>query len=105
MLFRSCYSQITDLGNLQKIGGDAYFSKSQITDLGNLQTIGKFADFRNSQITDLGNLQTIGGEIFANGNKLTSEEILAHLTKLKGLEQFAKGGTIKDKVIENSELL
>ena len=50
-----------DLGNLQTIGGDAYFNDSQITDLGNLTTIEGDAYFEDSEIMDLGNLQTIGG--------------------------------------------
>jgi hypothetical protein len=32
-------SQIQSLGNLQRIGGDAYFIGSEIQSLGNLQTI------------------------------------------------------------------
>ena len=41
--------------------GDANFRNSQITDLGQLQSIGGYADFGDSQITDLGQLQSIGG--------------------------------------------
>ena len=57
------YSQITDLGQLQSIGGFADFSDSQITDLGQLQSIGGYAFFNNSQITDWSNVE-IKGRIY-----------------------------------------
>ena len=56
-------SQITSLGNLQTICGDAYFRYSQIIDLGNLQSIGGYVDFAYSQMTNLGKLQSIGGSV------------------------------------------
>ena len=44
------------------IDGDASFKNyPEITDLGNLKEIKGNADFRNSKIQSLGNLQTIGG--------------------------------------------
>ena len=45
------------------IFGKAFFSNSQITDLGNLERIGGDANFSNSQVTDFGNLEKIYGEI------------------------------------------
>ena len=57
------FSKIQSLGNLQTIGGWANFSRSQVQSLGKLQTIGGWADFENSQVQELVNLQTIGGDV------------------------------------------
>ena len=54
-------SNITDLGKLQFIGGDAYFNDSKITTLGELQSIGGDAHFGHSNVINLGKLQSIGG--------------------------------------------
>ena len=48
--FRS--SNITELGQLQRIGGDADFGSSNITELGQLQSIGGDANFKDSNITE-----------------------------------------------------
>ena len=66
-------SKVTNLGNLQSIGGFAYFNNSQVTNLGNLQSIGGDAYFNNSQVTNLGNLQSIGGKIYYDRSPLTEE--------------------------------
>ena len=78
-------SQITDLGQLQSIGGSAYFRNSQITDLGQLQSIGESADFRNSQITDLGQLQSICGSAYFGGSQITD---LGQLQSIGGDADF-----------------
>ena len=65
-------SQLTNLGNLQYIGGYADFKYSEVTDLGNLQTIGGYASFEDSQITDLGNLQSIGDSAWFERSRITS---------------------------------
>ncbi|MBQ7450293.1 hypothetical protein IJS77_02655 [bacterium] len=80
-------SQVTDLSNLQTIGGNADFRGSQVTDLGNLQTIGGNADFRGSQVTDLGNLQTIGGDADFSGSQVTD---LGNLQTIGGYAEFCK---------------
>lgn len=53
-------SEITRLGSLEEIGEDAYFGGSKITNLDNLLAIYGWADFRNSQVTNLDNLKYIG---------------------------------------------
>ena len=84
-------SQITELGQLQSIGGDAFFNRSKITDLGQLrriggnayfnfslkklgklQSIGGNADFTYSQVTDLGKLQSIGGNAYFYDSEVTN---------------------------------
>ena len=84
-------SKIKNLGNLTTIGGDADFRSSQVENLGNLTTIGSFVDFSDSSITDLGNLSYIGGNIYANGNKLTKEQIELHLKMMKEINLIRKG--------------
>ena len=78
-------SQITSLGNLQMIGGYANFIDSQITDLGKLQLIGGNANFENSQITSLGKLQTIGGNAYFENSKITN---LGNLQLIGGYAWF-----------------
>ena len=85
------YSQIENLGNLTTIGGAALFNNSQIENLGNLTTIGRDAVFQDSQVTNLGNLSYIGGDIYANGNKLTKEQIELHLKKINEINLIRKG--------------
>jgi hypothetical protein len=58
------YPEITDLGNLQTITGDAYFDDSEVQDLGNLQIIQGVAIFKRSKVKDLGNLQRIGSSSY-----------------------------------------
>ena len=67
-------SQITDLGELKSIGGNAYFEGSQITSLGNLQSIRGNADFWGAHITDLGNLQSIGGNVYIAHSGLSEDD-------------------------------
>ena len=57
-------SQVTDLGQLQLIGGDAYFDDSQIVDLGQLQLICGDAYFSGSKIIQLGALKEVGWRIY-----------------------------------------
>ena len=78
-------SKVTNLGNLQSIGGDALFTHSPITNLGKLQLIGGVADLHLSLITDLGNLQSIGGDAWFNSSKLTN---LGNLQSIGGNAWF-----------------
>lgn len=78
-------SNITDLGKLQFIGGDAYFDNSNLTDLGKLQSIGGYAYFNDSKITTLGKLQSIGGKAYFNNSEVTS---LGELQKIGGNVYF-----------------
>ncbi len=78
-------SQVTDLGNLQRIGGDADFRGSQVIDLGNLQTIGETANFSCSQVTNLDNLQTIGGNAHFSCSQVTD---LGNLQTIGGNAAF-----------------
>ena len=78
-------SNVTDLGNLQSIGGYASFSHSNIVSLGNLQSIGRDANFSLSNVTDLGNLQSIGGNVGFWYSNLTS---LGNLQSIGGDAYF-----------------
>ena len=78
-------SNITDLGKLQFIGGDASFDNSNITDLGKLQSIGGDAYFDDSKITTLGKLQSIGGDAYLQDSKITT---LGELQKIGGKVYF-----------------
>lgn len=78
-------SKITNIGNLQKINGNAYFSNSQITNLANLQSIGGHADFRCSQVVKLGNLKSIGGYAHFENSKITN---LGNLQSIGGDAYF-----------------
>jgi hypothetical protein len=80
-----CYPEITDLGNLKKIRGWAYFRDSQIQSLGNLKTIGGFAYFKNSQVQSLGNLQTIGGDANFQNSQV---QCLGNLQTIGGYADF-----------------
>ena len=66
------YSQVTDLGQLQSIGGDADFGRSKVTNLGKLQSIGGYANFGRSKVTNLGKLQSIGGTAYFQDSKVTN---------------------------------
>ena len=48
---------------MQNIGGYSDFCDSEITDLGELHRIGRDAYFPDSKVTDLKNLKEIGGKI------------------------------------------
>ena len=63
------YSQVTNLGNLESIGGDACFIESKVTSLGNLKSIEGDVYFDTSRITSLGNLKYIGGNAHFNGTR------------------------------------
>ena len=65
------YSNVTDLGDLQKIGGNANFRDSNVTTLGKLQSIGGFVNFVNTKITNLGDLQSIGEDAYFYNSKIT----------------------------------
>ncbi len=54
-------SDLTDLGALKIIEGDATFSKSKVVRLSNLEEIKGNANFFNSEVKDLGKLEKIGG--------------------------------------------
>lgn len=62
-------SEITQLENLEYIGGYADFSISKVSNIGNLQYIGDYADFSHSKISNLNNIHYIGRTVF-----LTSEQ-------------------------------
>ena len=81
------FKQVTDLGQLSSIGGNAYFMNSQITDLGQLQSIGGLVNFENSQITDLGPLQFIGRGAHFSGSQVTD---LGQLRFIMGSAGFCK---------------
>ena len=95
------HSQITDLGDLESIGGNADFSWSKITDLGNLQNIGGDAYFRESQITNLGKLERIGGDAKFEGSKTID---LRNLQSIGGQDLKPKFSAIQSKNQKN-ELL
>ena len=78
-------SQLTDLGNLESIGGYVAFGNTKITQLGKLREIGGTANFRNSKIKNLGNLQTIGGSAFFCESQIKS---LGNLETIGGSAYF-----------------
>ena len=79
------FSEITSLGELQKIEGYADFEGSIVENLGNLQEIGGYANFRFSEITSLGELQKIGGNADFRNSEITS---LGKLQKIEGNANF-----------------
>ncbi|MER3570107.1 MAG: hypothetical protein C4348_00620 [Patescibacteria group bacterium] len=79
------YSQVRDLGNLRIIGRAGYFSDSYITSLGNLEEIGGIAYFEYSQVTDLGNLRRIGWSVYFSNSQITS---LKNLEEIGGYADF-----------------
>ena len=62
---------VTDLGELQIIGGNANFGDSNVTNLGKLQSIRGNANFRNSKITNLGDLQSIEKSVNFDYSEIT----------------------------------
>lgn len=79
------YSNVTTLGKLQSIGGFVNFEDSNITNLEKLQIIGKGAYFSDSEITNLGELQSIGGNAHFHDSKITT---LGELQKIGGNAYF-----------------
>ena len=43
-------SNVTDLGELEYIGEDAWFNKSKIKDVSNLKFVGEYIYYRDSQL-------------------------------------------------------
>lgn len=85
-------TEIKDLGNLTAILAHAKFmNNNQVENLGNLTTIIGYADFRNSQVENLRNLSYVGSEIYANGNKLTKEQVEQHIKKINEINIINKG--------------
>ena len=98
-------SEVTNLGNLESIKGDAFFawsnninlgklkkidgslslSSSKIKDLRELEYVGRDADFENSNIQSLGKLKTINGNASFLDSKLES---LGVLEKIGGCANF-----------------
>jgi hypothetical protein len=83
-------SKVENLGNLTTIGRDAFFPNSEIENLGNLTTIEGIAYFEGSQVQNLGNLSYIGG-FYANGNKLTKEQVEQHIKNINAINLIRKG--------------
>ena len=71
------FSNLSDLGKLTHIGGDAIFSDSKLTSLCNLKNVSGMAKFSNSDIIDLGDLEYIGG------NAIFSDSMCKDLFKLR----------------------
>ena len=84
-------SKVKDLGKLKTIGWDANFGDSIVENLANLTTIVGAANFSDTKITNLGNLSYVGNDIYANGNKLTKEQIELHLKMMKEINIIKKG--------------
>ena len=66
------YTEITDLGNVETIGGYLWFGDSPIRSLGNVRTIGGDFNVLRSNIESLGKLQTVGGFLNLALSKITS---------------------------------
>ena len=67
-------SQITSLAKLKTIGGDVSFANTKITDLGELQIIKSSVSFENSQIKNVGKLNYIGGCVLVNSSTALKKE-------------------------------
>jgi hypothetical protein len=74
-------SGVKNLGQLQTIWGDADFGFSQIKTLKKLKLIDGNADFAGSKINDLGDLQTINGDADFDSSEIKS---LGKLEKIAG---------------------
>ena len=89
LILGNCYFEerldITDLGVLEMIGGDADFRDSKVENLGNLTTIVGYAYFSDSKVENLGNLTTIGGGAYFENSKI---ENLGKLTTIVGYADF-----------------
>jgi len=80
-------SKVKDLGKLDTIRGNAIFTGSKITNLNQLQKIGRDAIFTDSKVSDLGQLQNIGGNaVFTNSDVIN----LGQLQKIGGNATFTK---------------
>ena len=79
-------SDVTNLGRLRYIGGDADFSNSKLKSLANLEIIMGNACFKDSEIIDLGNLRKIGKNADFSGAKIQN---LANLTSIGKNAVFA----------------
>lgn len=75
-----------DIGNLKKIGGNFYASKSLLTDLNKLESIGGNFSISGSKIKSFPNLKTIGGDAdFSNNFASSTQNIESILGNVKFL--------------------
>jgi hypothetical protein len=78
-------TNVTNLGNLKRIGGNALFTESKLNNLSKLEYIGGDALFKDSLISDLGNLKEIGGDACFDDSMITS---LGQLKRIGGYADF-----------------
>ena len=60
----SLQTNITTLGNLERVGGHISLAYSKLTSLGNLKHVGRNLYMENTELTSLGKLESVGGRIF-----------------------------------------
>ena len=85
-------TNLTNLGNLKKIGGYADFAGSKVNNLGELKYIYGSANFKESQITTLNNLEYIRG----NASFWKSQ-----ITSLGELKEIGDGAIFRDSKIRD----
>ena len=73
--------EITDLGNVETIGGDLNLYNSNVASLGNLTSVGGYLNLYHSKVASLGNLISVGGDLDVSNSKVAS---LGNLTSVGG---------------------
>lgn len=93
---------ITDIGALEYVGGDARFSGSGIRNLSSLKEIGRSAIFRDSAVEDLGKLESIGGNADFVDSKVQD---LGGLKSIGRLTLFEGKPELRDQYIQRQREL
>ena len=78
-------TEIESLAKLEVIEGDAYFEHSNVRNTGNLRRIGGNVNFGISKIKNLGNIEIIGGDANFENSIINS---LGNLKKIEGNAKF-----------------
>jgi len=101
---------LKNLGNLEEIGGDAYFGSASLTDMGKLKKIKGTADFQYTKMKSLGNIEEVGGDLIIQRSTITDLGKLRKVggsmnigwTKISDLGEFEEVG--KDLCIYNTPI-
>ena len=73
--------EITDLGNVETIGGNLWLNNSKVASLGNLTSVDGDLSLDNSNVTSLGKLTSVDGDLSLSNSKVAS---LGNLTSVGG---------------------
>jgi len=74
-------TKIQSLGNLKKVDIGLYLGYTPIQSLGNLEQVGDGLYLRGTQIKDLGNLKSIGGNLDLIGTPLSKNTTISDIRK------------------------